>query len=112
MRKSEEFKKAISKDLQNEFVKKVLRIHPGVIWLGTYTTYGVELFSYSRKVIGVDGKSIQLMPTNMEKFYMLLLCLCPKELFTWQKDTQIWIQQIQKLQKLLLSQDQYYNLVM
>ncbi|BEO96015.1 hypothetical protein FNSP10_15600 [Fusobacterium nucleatum] len=65
LRKSEEFKKAISKDLQNEFVKKVLRIHPGVIWLGTYTTYGVELFSYSRKVIGVDGKSIQLMPTNM-----------------------------------------------
>ena len=45
LRKSEEFKKAISKDLQNEFVKKVLRIHPGVIWLGTYTTYGVELFS-------------------------------------------------------------------
>lgn len=63
---SSEFKKDIlSKDLQSEFVKIVLREYPGVVWLGTYKTYGVELFRYSRKVIGHDGKPIQLMPTNM-----------------------------------------------
>lgn len=63
---SEEFKKdMLSKDLQTEFVKEVIRQYPGVVWLGTYKTYGVELFRYSRKVIGYDGKEIQLMPSNM-----------------------------------------------
>lgn len=63
---SPEFKKEmLSKDLQSEFVKEVIRQYPGVVWLGTYKTYGVELFRYSRKVIGHDGKEIQLMPTNM-----------------------------------------------
>ena len=63
---SSEFKKDIlSRDLQSEFVKEVVRQYPGVVWLGTYKTYGVELFRYSRKVIGYDGKEIQLMPTNM-----------------------------------------------
>lgn len=63
---SPEFKKDIlSRDLQSEFVKEVTRQYPGVVWLGTYKTYGVELFRYSRKVIGYDGKEIQLMPTNM-----------------------------------------------
>lgn len=63
---SPEFKKELlSKDLQSEFVKEVVRQYPGVVWLGTYKTYGVELFRYSRKVIGQDGKEIQLMPTNM-----------------------------------------------
>lgn len=63
---SSEFKKdMLSRDLQSEFVKEVTRQYPGVVWLGTYKTYGVELFRYSRKVIGYDGKEIQLMPTNM-----------------------------------------------
>ena len=63
---SSEFKKEmLSKDLQTEFVKEVIRQYPGVVWLGTYKTYGVELFRYSRKVIGYDGTEIQLMPTNM-----------------------------------------------
>lgn len=62
---SEDYKKAVSKDLQSEFVKKAIRIYPGIIWLGTYKKFGVELFSYSRKVIDTDGKSVQLMPTNM-----------------------------------------------
>lgn len=63
---SKEFKHdMLSKDLQTEFVKEVTRKYPGVVWLGTYKTYGVELFRYSRKVIGYDGKEIQLMPTNM-----------------------------------------------
>ncbi len=58
-------KEMLSKDLQSEFVKTVVREYPGVVWLGTYKTYGVELFRYSRKVIGNDGKAVQLMPTNM-----------------------------------------------
>ena len=62
---SESYKKAISQDLQSEFVKKAVRLYPGIIWLGTYKKFGVELFSYSRKVTDTDGKSIQLMPTNM-----------------------------------------------
>lgn len=63
---SKEFTKEIlSKDLQTEFVKEVIRQYPGVVWLGTYKTYGVELFRYSRKVVGYDGKEIQLMPPNM-----------------------------------------------
>lgn len=63
---SSEFKKEmLSKDLQTEFVKEVIRQYPGVVWLGTYKTYGVELFRYSRKVIGYDATEIQLMPTNM-----------------------------------------------
>lgn len=63
---SKEFKKDIlSKDLQSEFVKQVVRKYPGVVWLGTYTTYGVELFRYSRKVVGYDGKPIDLLPKNM-----------------------------------------------
>jgi len=63
---SKEFTKEIlSKDLQTEFVKEVTRQYPGVVWLGTYKTYGVELFRYSRKVVGYDGKEIQLMPPNM-----------------------------------------------
>ena len=62
---SEAYKKAISHDLQSEFVKKAVRTYPGIIWLGTYKKFGVELFSYSRKVTDTDGKSIQLMPTNM-----------------------------------------------
>ncbi|AVQ29476.1 minor capsid protein E [Fusobacterium ulcerans] len=63
---SSEFKKEmLSKDLQTEFVKEVIRQYPGVVWLGTYKTYGVELFRYSRKIIGYDGTEIQLMPTNM-----------------------------------------------
>ena len=59
------FKKAVSQDLQSEFVKKAVRTYPGIIWIGTYKKFGVELFSYSRKVTDTDGKSIQLMPTNM-----------------------------------------------
>ena len=62
---SEAFKKAVSQDLQSEFVKKAVRTYPGIIWIGTYKKFGVELFSYSRKVTDTDGKSIQLMPTNM-----------------------------------------------
>ncbi|MBR8701153.1 hypothetical protein IX317_001849 [Fusobacterium sp. DD29] len=63
---SKEFKKEmLSKDLQSEFVKTVLRQYPGVVWLGTYKTYGVELFRYSRKLIGNDKKAIDLMPKNM-----------------------------------------------
>ena len=62
---SEAFKKAVFQDLQSEFVKKAVRTYPGIIWIGTYKKFGVELFSYSRKVTDTDGKSIQLMPTNM-----------------------------------------------
>ena len=55
---SEAFKKAVSQDLQSEFVKKAVRTYPGIIWIGTYKKFGVELFSYSRKVTDTDGKSI------------------------------------------------------
>ena len=58
-------KEMLSRDLQTEFVKEVVRKFPGVVWLGTYTTYGIELFRYSRTVIGYDGKPIELMPKNM-----------------------------------------------
>lgn len=63
--KSKGYKDAISRDLQSEFVKKAVRLYPGIVWLGTYIKFGVELFSYNRKVIGEDGKAIQLLPTNM-----------------------------------------------
>lgn len=62
---SEATKLHLSKDLQSDFVKEVTRKHPGVIWLGTYKTYGVDLFRYSRKIFSPDGKTkIQLMPEN------------------------------------------------
>lgn len=62
---SKDYKNAISTDLQSEFVKKAIRVYPGIIWLGTYKKFGVELFSYSRVVIEADGTKKQLMPTNM-----------------------------------------------
>lgn len=62
--KSKGFKDAISRDLQSEFVKTSLRTYPGIVWIGTYAKYGVELFSYSRKVTGPDGEVVKLMPEN------------------------------------------------
>lgn len=62
---SQGFKNAISTELQSEFVKKAVRVYPGIIWLGTYKKFGVELFSYSRVVIEADGTKKQLMPANM-----------------------------------------------
>ena len=62
---SDSYKKAVSIDLQSEFIKRMVSVHPGIIWLGTYRKFQVELFSYSREVTDTDGKKIELMPTNM-----------------------------------------------
>lgn len=62
---SEGYKKAVSTDLQSEFVKKAIRTYPGIVWLGTYKKFGAELFSYNRIVVEASGAKIQLMPTNM-----------------------------------------------
>lgn len=57
--------KKLSKDYQSEFVKKVVREHPGVIWLGTYVTYGVELYRYNRTITTATGEKVNLIPTNV-----------------------------------------------
>ena len=54
-----------STDNQSEFVKKVLRESPGVIWLGTYKTFGCEVFQYYRKVADYEGTQVELIPSNM-----------------------------------------------
>lgn len=54
-----------SSDNQSEFVKKVLRESPGVIWIGTYKTFGCEIFQYYRKVADYEGNQIDLIPSNM-----------------------------------------------
>ncbi|MDU1911066.1 major capsid protein [Fusobacterium sp.] len=59
-------KEVLSKDLQSEFVKEVIREYPGVVWLGTYKTYGVEIFRYKRKVLGPDKKTpVEIIPSNI-----------------------------------------------
>lgn len=62
---SEGYKKAVSTDLQSEFVKQAIRLYPGIVWLGTYKKFGIELFSYNRTVIEASGTKVQLMPANM-----------------------------------------------
>lgn len=57
--------KKLSKDSQSEFVKKVVREYPGVVWLGTYVTYGVELYRYNRTITTAKGEKINLIPTNI-----------------------------------------------
>lgn len=58
--------KYLSKDLQNEFVKDILRTYPGIEHLGRMTKYGVDLFSYRRKVIAPDGVTqVDILPINM-----------------------------------------------
>lgn len=57
--------KNFSKDLQSEVTKKMVRENPGVTWLGTYTTYGIELYRYDRNLKGSDGTSIPLIPANV-----------------------------------------------
>lgn len=57
--------KKLSKDSQSEIVKKVVREHPGVVWLGTYTTYGIELYRYNRTVTTPKGEKINLISTNI-----------------------------------------------
>lgn len=54
-----------STDSQSEFVKKVTRENPGVIWLGTYKTFGCEIFQYYRKIADYEGKQIDLIPENV-----------------------------------------------
>lgn len=58
-------KELLSKDLQSEFVKEVVREYPGVVWLGTYKTYGVEIFRYKRKVLGPDKTPMEIIPSNI-----------------------------------------------
>ena len=62
---SEYTKEILSKDLQSEFVKEVVREYPGVVWLGTYKTYGVEIFRYKRKVLGPDKTPMEIIPSNI-----------------------------------------------
>lgn len=62
---SEYTKEILSKDLQSEFVKEVVREYPGVVWLGTYKTYGVEIFRYKRKVLGPDETPMEIIPSNI-----------------------------------------------
>lgn len=62
---SEYTKEVLSKDLQSEFVKEVVREYPGVVWLGTYKTYGVEIFRYKRKVLGPDKTPMEIIPSNI-----------------------------------------------
>lgn len=57
--------KLVSKDLQSEFVKEVTKKYPGVVWIGTYKTYGIELFRYKRSVLDLAGNKIDLMPDNV-----------------------------------------------
>lgn len=62
---NEYIKELLSKDLQSEFVKEVVREYPGVVWLGTYKTYGVEIFRYKRKVLGPDKTPMEIIPSNI-----------------------------------------------
>lgn len=57
--------KKLSKDLQSEVVKKVIRTYPGVTWLGTYVTYNVEIYRYTKTLKKTDGKAIELIPKNV-----------------------------------------------
>lgn len=58
--------KEFSKDNQTEWVKKQLRQYPGVIWIGTWNKFGIELFRYTRNVKNSDDNSnVALMPQNM-----------------------------------------------
>lgn len=64
--------------------------------------FGVELFSYNRKVIGEDGKAIQLLPTNMviggpsqgEILYAPIIYMADGMVHV-KKDILMWIRQIQ-----------------
>lgn len=58
-------KRLLSRDLQSEFVKEVTRIYPGVVWLGTHKTFGVELFKYKRTLTDIQGNKHEVMPTNV-----------------------------------------------
>lgn len=55
----------LSRDLQSEFVKKSVRTNPGVTWLGTYTTYGIEIYRYDRNLKGSNDQTIELIPANI-----------------------------------------------
>lgn len=57
--------KNLSKDLQSEIVNKMVRTNPGVTWLGTYTTYGIEIYRYDRDLKGTDGTTINLIPPTV-----------------------------------------------
>ena len=63
--RSAEKQRLLSRDLQTEMVKEVLRRHSGVVWLGTYKTYGVEIYRYKRSLLTSKGKKIDLMPSNV-----------------------------------------------
>ncbi|MGL5124240.1 MAG: major capsid protein [Fusobacteriaceae bacterium] len=60
-----EKQKLLSRDLQSEFVKTVVRRHSGVVWIGTYKTYGIDLYRYKRGVLNSAGVRIELMPSNV-----------------------------------------------
>lgn len=57
--------KKLSKDLQSEIVKKMVRENPGVTWLGTYTTYGIELYRYDRQLRGPKNEVVELIQANV-----------------------------------------------
>lgn len=57
--------KKLSKDLQSEVVKKMVRENPGVTWLGTYTTYGIELYRYDRSLRGPKNEVVELIASNV-----------------------------------------------
>lgn len=57
--------KKLSKDLQSEVVKKMVRENPGVTWLGTYTTYGIEIYRYDRNLRGPKNELVELIAPNV-----------------------------------------------
>lgn len=57
--------KKLSKDLQSEVSKNMVREYPGVTWLGTYNTYGVEIYRYDRVVKTITNDNIDLIPENV-----------------------------------------------
>ena len=63
--RSAEKQKLLSRDLQSEMVKQVIRKHSGVVWIGTYKTYGIEIYRYKRSLYTAEGVKIDLIPANV-----------------------------------------------